>query len=78
MKRFSIPPREERERHSHTMSAYDIFDIFSSSLNFQLTDWHKDNKLSDFIRSLFKKLARFPATLIGIFFFHTKMNQAYG
>jgi hypothetical protein len=22
MKRFSIPPREERERHSHTMSAY--------------------------------------------------------
>ena len=56
----------------------DIFDIFSSSLNFQLTDWHKDNKLSDFIRSLFKKLARFPATLIGIFFFHTKMNQAYG
>lgn len=24
MKRFSIPPREERERHSHTMSAYGI------------------------------------------------------
>ena len=23
MKRFSIPPREERERHSHTMSAYE-------------------------------------------------------
>lgn len=25
MKRFSIPPREERERHSHTMSAYYLF-----------------------------------------------------
>ena len=25
MKRFSIPPREERERHSHTMSAYNEF-----------------------------------------------------
>lgn len=26
MKRFSIPPREERERHSHTMSAYSLND----------------------------------------------------
>ena len=25
MKRFSIPPREERERHSHTMSAYNKY-----------------------------------------------------
>lgn len=29
MKRFSIPPREERERHSHTMSAYLEFDSIS-------------------------------------------------
>ena len=28
MKRFSIPPREERERHSHTMSAYIKNDTF--------------------------------------------------
>ena len=32
MKRFSIPPREERERHSHTMSAYGI--ILSGSRTF--------------------------------------------
>lgn len=30
MKRFSIPPREERERHSHTMSAYRIIPCLNS------------------------------------------------
>lgn len=35
MKRFSIPPREERERHSHTMSAYvSSVDVVQSFLSF--------------------------------------------
>lgn len=39
MKRFSIPPREERERHSHTMSAYyhTVFAVRLSLLSFAVT-----------------------------------------
>ena len=38
MKRFSIPPREERERHSHTMSAYKsackVFYVFAGPADY--------------------------------------------
>ena len=44
MKRFSIPPREERERHSHTMSAYREFLEY---VGFIYTKWEKIN--TDFL-----------------------------
>ena len=44
MKRFSIPPREERERHSHTMSAYrELLEY----VGFIYTKWEKIN--TDFL-----------------------------
>lgn len=48
MKRFSIPPREERERHSHTMSAYCSTKFKQPLLLIQTTVClqQKDNRLS--------------------------------
>lgn len=54
MKRFSIPPREERERHSHTMSAYWLFNIKISDCHQKHEDVikRKPGKLTEFLNGL--------------------------